>query len=223
MASFQKFRIKIVDLIFRRVIFLFLVGTALSFVLIDQERVRVKTLNTMVPTASDLKEFVYHPHQMDKEKMKYLLIYYKYLYHIMGTNTYEKPAAAGIIGYAYYYLGDEKKAVYYLSLSNKIYGHFFWVYYDLGIIAYKEKNYVQAMADFDQAKDAYSYTVGFLLTTRCNKYIAHCLKLKQEDLEKNLYQGAQFMKKLDVLCETLLENPDIEAQFQRKEIDLRLL
>jgi len=223
MVSFKSVYTKIADLIFRRVIFLFLIGIVLSFLLIDQGKLDVKTINTMLPSAVDIREFAYHPAQMDKRKIRNMLTYYKFVCDIMGPDTYDKPAACGIVGYAYYYLGDEKKAIDYLSMANKNYEHFFWINYNLGIIYYNQEHYEQAMNYFLQAKDAYPYTVGFLVTTRTYRHIAKSLKLNKEGLQQSLNQGAEYLKKIYSFSALLMQDPTFEKQFEKKKVDLRLL
>ncbi len=222
MVSFPAVYTKIVDLIFRRVIFLFLVGVVLSFLFIDQSALKMKTLNTMLPSASDLKEFIYHPSQMNQEKIKDMLTYYKFVCDFMGSDTYEKPAACGIVGYAYYYLGNDKKAIDYLSQSNKLYDHFFWTYYNLEVIYFNEGNYEQSMNYFVLAKEAYPYTVGFFSATRSYVHIAECLKLNQDDFSRGVDQGAERIKKLYIFSSLLIDHPALKEQFVLKKFDLRL-
>jgi tetratricopeptide (TPR) repeat protein len=222
MVSFTHFSTKIIDLVCRRVVFLFIIAGVLSLVLINHGTLKVKTLNDLLPDPPIIKKFVYHPDQMPAESMRDVIAYYKFLYNIMGNITYEKPAACLMLGYAYYYLGDEKKAIDYLLLSNKIYGHFFWVDYNLGVIAYNDKRYAQALDFFARAKDDYPFTIGFELITRVYKYIGKCLKIKREDFEKSLDDGASYMKQLNNLCAALVQDPDLQKQFQGKKIDLRL-
>lgn len=212
----------IVDLIFRRVMLLFLTGAVLSLVLIDQNKLKIKTLNTTLPSVSDLKEFVYHPAQMDQGKMRDVFTYYKFECDYMGANTYEKPAACGIVGYAYYYLGDRPKSIEYLSQAAKLFGHSFWTYYDLGVIYYNEEHYTQAMDCFALAKEAYPYTIRFFLATMTYRQMAGLLGLGPQDFEQGLEQGGEHVRQLYLVSKLFLENPDFKKQFAKKTIDLRL-
>ncbi|MBF0505035.1 MAG: tetratricopeptide repeat protein [Candidatus Omnitrophica bacterium] len=222
MASLQSIYTKIVDLIVRRVVFLFLLGTVLSLVLIDQDKLKIKTLNTTLPSASVLKEFVYHPAGMDQGNMRDMFVYYHFLCDYMGSNTYEKPAACGIVGYAYYYLGDEKKAIDYFLMATKLFDHSFWPYYDLGVIYFNKERYDQAMKYFALARDAYPYTIGFFLRTMTYQQIAGLLGLNQDEFQKGLQEGGSNIQKLYIICKLFVENPDLKKQFMRKKIDLRL-
>ena len=222
MVSLQAVYIKIVDLIFRRVILLFLVGILLSYLFIDHNKIVLKTLNTLMPSSEDLSDFVNHPAQMDHQKLEDILIYYKYLYMIMGSDTFEKPAACGMVGYAYYYLGDEKRSIDYFLKSVKFFDRSFWTYYDLGVIYYNKEHYQQAMYYFSLAKEAYPYTMTYILSTRAFSQIAATMKLTQNDFQKRLDQQAENLKVLYTLSQLFNENSQLKNEFDRKRINLLL-
>ncbi|GEM_PF-4970337 len=222
MVSFQSVYAKIIDLVFRRVILLFVLAVLLSFVLINHNTLKVKTLNYLLPSSADMKDFRNRPAQMSREKLKNFLIYYRTMCGFV-TRDAEEPAPCGITGYAYYYFGKENQAIEYYKRAIKLNSHFFWFYYNLGVIYYNKNDYHQAAEYFAHALGIRpENSMYFLVLTKTYRDMFKLLGLMPGDYESSLDQGYALAKILYMNSQLLNEKPQLRTQIGRQRADLQL-
>ncbi len=213
---------KIADLLFCRVMLLFLVFTLLLTVLIKHDTLKVKALNYFIPSETDLRDFVFHPELMSTERIKDVLVYYDAGCQFLSRDP-EVPAPCGTAAYAYYYLGKKEKAVnYYLNAIKRCPG-FFWFYFNLGVIYYNDEQYKKAMDYFALALSvSQEQSLRFLLVTKTYRDLSKMLGLFPQDFGHGLEEGLEHAKKLYLISRLLAENKDFRAQVERKKINLRI-
>jgi tetratricopeptide (TPR) repeat protein len=222
MFSIKKIYLKVIDLIFKRVIFLLLVGIVLFFMLINQGTLKLKTINTVTPNFDQIKRFMTQPRQMSRDEMKNMLDFYKSMCDLLNANSSERPAPCGFAGYAYYYLGDDQKAQEYYEKTLKLSPYFLWFNYNLGAIYYNNENYDKAMTYFVRARDAEPSSIYFLSRTETYIKVAVALNSKSEDLEHSLVEGYHLANKMLVYSKLFSENPQIRRSVMKEKLDLRL-
>ena len=59
--------------------------------------------------------------------------------------------AYGMLGFFYYYAEDYEKAVASYQKAIELNAYFFWFYYDMGVICFKNSRYVEAIEFFKKA------------------------------------------------------------------------
>ena len=222
MATFKKIIIALADLALRRVFILFLVAGIIYAHIINQDVLKLKTLNYVRPSLMDLKEFADHPARMDKDSFRDILIYYKEVCDLAEESS-EAPAACGVVAYAYYYSGEKQKSLKYYAKVIKQNGRFFWFFYNLAAIHFNEGHYQQAMDNFALALKAYPYSMGFFILTKTYQDMAQVSKLTTDDYRRSLDQGYVQAQKMLMMSKFLLEHPAaLNNQPEHPSIDLKL-
>lgn len=218
----QKIGLKLIDLFVKRIIFLVIIIIALFYMTIDRHVLKVKTLNFLMPDAQDIRMFNEHPDKMDREHLKSILIYYKKVCDFQSRDP-EGPAPCSFAAYAYYYLGNTKKAV---SLYEKAVidnQYFFWFHYNLGAIYFNEGRYDKAAGEFSRAVNMpASNSMYFLTLTKTYKDVALLLKIGPETLGSSLMEGYNQANELMVISKMLLTNPAMKTQIGIDKVKLRL-
>ncbi|MCK5580759.1 MAG: tetratricopeptide repeat protein [Candidatus Omnitrophica bacterium] len=115
--------------------------------LFDEELRRVKTLNYLMPRSGYLVKFMTREVELEKEALRKEVRYYKKVSQYMP----DSPAAYSVLGFCYYYLGKEKKAVVSYEQAISLAPKQFWNYYNSGIIYFKNKEYAKALSLFEKA------------------------------------------------------------------------
>ena len=221
-VSFKNISARIIDLFFRRVMILFLVGGLLCSLLINQHTLKIKTLNYLLPLDADLLEFRDHPDQMDRDKLKDILIYYRSIYGFEKKDP-EGPAPCGIAAYAFYYSGKKDTAIEYYNKAIRLNNRFFWFYYNLGVIYYNDEHYDKAIEYFAKALSIEPQdSMYFLVLTKTYKDFLKVFHLEIVNYGQSLSEGYEHARKFLVICKMFIDQPDIKAKIERKKIDLRL-
>ena len=124
----------------------------ISHIRIEREQVknkaRIMTLNQLMPMFDPLLTFLKDPHYFDHGRnTKEFIDYYKKVVEYMPRNA----DAYGMLGFFYYYCGNYEKAVASYQKAIELNGYFFWFYYDLGVICFKNSRYAEAIKFFKKA------------------------------------------------------------------------
>ena len=179
-------------------------------------------MNHLLPSTEDLRNFAELPSSMDRQKLTNLLIYYKTVCHFV-TNDPEEPAPCSITAYAYYYLGQEKKAITYYRRAIKRNDQFFWFHFNLGVIYYNEERYAEASESFVRALSSPDENAKyFFMLTKTYKELAKFLNLTPADYRRNLDKGYELAKELYLISQAFVENPDMRKKLRKEKIDLHL-
>ena len=121
----------------------------LSYWLVDYDRMKLKTLNRVVPASvEDLAAFALDPRQENAGTIlpKYVL-YFKTM-----SNTVKKSSTAyAMLGYCHYHLGDQNKAAQFYRKAIDINPTFFWFHYNLGLIYFQQGQYAKAQDALQKA------------------------------------------------------------------------
>ena len=122
------------------------------------ERVKIRRLNGMRPEFAQMIDFAkhYQPAQT-VDWTPYKDYFERLLSYLPNNSTAEKLhiedyfIAKTLLGYIYFYTGQEKKAISYFGASEDFNRHFFWSNYNLGVIYYKKGMYAKALKHLNQA------------------------------------------------------------------------
>lgn len=222
MGIFKKIFLGIVDLVFRRVILLFILAAIFSTVFINHHSLKLKTLNYLLPSKEELKVFVEQPDALSRDQLKSFLVYYKTVCDFV-KNDPEESAPCSMVGYAYYYLGNEKKAAQYYRRSCQLNDRFFWFYFNLGVIYYNQERYAEAADVFAQALNTPAdHAAYFFMLTKTYREISRILDISPEDYEKSLNKGYELSKQLLMISQLMVHQPEMRNRIQREKIDLHL-
>ncbi|MBI4308898.1 MAG: tetratricopeptide repeat protein [Candidatus Omnitrophica bacterium] len=139
---------KFFTFLFSRTIILFVAAFLLSHWLVDTERMKVKTINRVVPASMrEMIEFSLSPKGKNPAVLKKYLLYFKTVAKILPRSA----VAQAMVGYCHYYLGDVPKAQEFFNKAIKITPNFFWFHYDLGVIYFRQGLYPQAAQALEKA------------------------------------------------------------------------
>lgn len=129
-------------------IFLFLLANFfLDFDTISKSA-NIRALNRMKPSSeSYLADFVKGRTPFNKRELELYQDYYKRITQVMP----QRSAANGMLGFSLYHLGKHKKAIKSYQKAIALSPHFFWYYYNLGIIYYENDNYQNSKEMFKRA------------------------------------------------------------------------
>ncbi len=142
---------KLIWLLKRAIVF-YLAVVLLSMTVIDYKKIRlqdhINKLNAIKPASFRfLIEFARQPERFNAQG----LLPYLYFYQTMTDYFPGLAEAHGMLGFGLYYLGKYPKAAADFKKAIELQPDFFWFYYDLGVIYFKQGNYEQAIASLQSA------------------------------------------------------------------------
>lgn len=112
-----------------------------------QTRARTTTLNQLIPSFAYLAQWKRGSGNIDKQKMKdYERYYKKVAEYIPG-----RADAYSMLGFCYYHLGERDKAIVSYQKAAVLNPHFFWPYYNMGMIFFKDGEYQESAEMFEKA------------------------------------------------------------------------
>lgn len=114
----------------------------------EVKEVRKNTLNFFMPRSFGvLVEATQQGSYFFKDKIFRHKNYYEKLVQYMPYRS----EAQGLLGFCFYYLGQETKAIEAYQKAIELNPHFFWFYYNLGVIYSKSDQHALAMEYFQKA------------------------------------------------------------------------
>jgi len=109
---------------------------------------QLATLNRIKPLDNNyLIDFSKAEVELDKKKLKK----YEHYYQKVSDYIDGRADALGLLGYCQFHLGKPEEAIKLYKKAIEINPHFFWFYYNLGVIYYKQGSFKEASAMFDRA------------------------------------------------------------------------
>ncbi len=127
---------------------LYLVFALCGHVLINNDVVKGKTLNSIRPSSFNyLFDVTEHPEKIDRKQLWEYVYYYKKLVDFLPNLA----DAYGMLGFCYYHLGKTNKAIDNYKKAVLLAPQFFWFRYNLGVIYYRKQDYVKAAKCFKAA------------------------------------------------------------------------
>ena len=192
-----------VFLIFIAVIFIILGRLSGNFLVshMIKERERVKdkaavmTVNLNMPSFDGLIEFN-AGRGKDAEFLKEYVKYYEQIikYQPASWGSY------GMLGFCYYHLGDEEKAIHSYEKAASLNPYFFWFYHNLGVIHFRNGEYEKAGEFFKQAADLDpSLTLTAILSSKVYRQVRVGDKDFAKELKRNLKLGYEACYKLLII------------------------
>ena len=144
LAMFFKF-------IFSRTAFLYLVFFMMVWHIVDYPKIRKnavdQAMNRLGPPVSYFKDFLVPHEHYDAFKLHQCIYYHK---RVVDFYSFEKSEAYGMMGFCYDRLGDLESANKFYQAAVDVNPNYFWPYYNLGVNAYKKKDYSQAVNHFQR-------------------------------------------------------------------------
>src|SRR3989338_1629984 len=125
------------NLVRSRVITFYVLAVLASLTFIDYQAViyhaQSAALSRLMPNFRYLNDLINGRQVLDREKLKKDYAFY---YEKVVDYTY-RPEAFGMLGYIYFHLGKDKKAVFCFKKAIALYPDAFSFYYNLGIIYFR--------------------------------------------------------------------------------------
>ena len=134
----------------QRGIFVYIVLFFVFKVVVNEDRLRIKALNHLMPPSFDhFIDVVENGKDKNEGKFKDYRRYFKDLTQYIPYN----PAGHGLRAYCAYQLGKEKEAKEYFEKAIKQNPNFLWFLYNLGWMSYTKGEYKEAINYFEQARN----------------------------------------------------------------------
>jgi len=122
--------------------------------------------------------------------------YYQKASELLADND----AAHYLFGYCEYYLGSTDEATTQLELAAQLNPHFFWAYYNLGVIYFKQGDFLKSAMMLVQGLPLKKTTLGLLSKRPFYWQIWRNIKNPPQVLIRNLDQGEQDAALLLAAC-----------------------
>ena len=194
---------KIYGLVGKRAIVLIAAVAILSHFLVNMDRMRMKTINNVVPGAplGELTAFSKNPSIGPNPVLEQYVLYFRTLANLLPKFS----VAYGMAGYCYYYLGDTDKAISAYRQAIRFNPQFFWFYYNLGLIYYQQGKYDQAAGIFKKAIATHPDDAMLFMNTARIYIDLTKDALKSDHAIKQLLAGYRNAYELLVLCDIHLK------------------
>jgi tetratricopeptide (TPR) repeat protein len=138
--------------ILTRIIVVYLVFLALIWCFLDYHQFRdnavLQTMSRLTPPIDYFTEFVDKKDHFDRFKLMDCVYYHK---AVASFFPYQKAEAYGMLGFCHERLGEENQAVAAYNQAIASDPDYFWPYYNLGVIYYRQAQYAKAGDYFSQA------------------------------------------------------------------------
>lgn len=168
MMSLLKFSLQLSQ----RVIILYVLFFVLSGLLVSDVKIKRNTLNTALPQSFDyFIKFTNGEESFDNKNFEPYFLYYKKLVEVFP----QRADSHGMVGYCYYYKGQESRAIKAFHRAIEINPYFLPFHYNLGIIYFRHGQYREAMEAFQKSLEP---DIAFNL-----KFIAYAYKIYQPFLK----------------------------------------
>lgn len=135
-----------------RIIFFYLICLLVMWRILDYQKLSEnavpQTLSRLTPPIDYFTEFVNKQDHYDPYKLMYCVNYHQAVAQFF---TIQRAEAYGMLGFCYERLGQSSQAVNAYQKAIALNPDYFWPYFNLGIMAYKQSQYTQAANYFHQA------------------------------------------------------------------------
>jgi len=143
--------IKTRSTIFNRVVFLYLMIFLVAFAITNKHNLFVSSampVNRMSPHPMDyLFQLSNDIKRYDSLKVEERVLYYKKLVQIFPNRA----DVRGTLAFCYFHLGEIDKAIASYEKAIELQGDFFWFYYNLGVIYFRQGDYDKASVFLNKA------------------------------------------------------------------------
>lgn len=112
-----------------------------------QSRARTKTLNQLMPSFDYLAEFEKGRRGLNEKRLHQYARYYKKVVEYLPGRA----GAYSMLGFCYYHLGENEKAILSYKKAIALNPHFFWSQYNLAVIFFKSGRYEKSLKAVQEA------------------------------------------------------------------------
>jgi len=186
-------------------VFLIFYGTVNYRDVVD--KARVAALNRLMPSLDPMVVFITRGRPLKRESLNDYLMYYQ-AFNEIGPGRAD---VYGMMGFCYYYLGYDDKAIASYEQAAIFNPHFFWFYYNLATIYFKQGKYQKAIEYSQLAIDSDRETaVSFLNVSKPYADLVRLIENRYEFINNNYRQAQrQCFEMLIVSHYHLKEYPEI--------------
>ena len=201
-----------------RAIVLYFAVFLLSTTFIKYQKLKMdaelRLLNQLMPT-----NFVYLVETIEKKGStgKKEIIIYRNFFDEMVKHFPETPDAYTLLGFCYYYENKKDLAIATLKIAVKKSPEYFWNYYNLGVIYFKDDNYREAVKYLDKAiaSDRAKALQFILNSTAVYRLVRSDNRISDDELGWRFALGLQSAYRLIILSHERLRNyADMSAYAQ---------
>ncbi len=201
---------------FKRAILIPLSFIIIYFLLVDHPKVKLKAVSHLMIPIDYLIVYQNDEEPFNEKRFKELIEFYK-SFISYDSNAWD---AHSLLAYCYYHIGDVEKSVQSYLQASKMMPDFFWNYYNLGVIYFKQRQYLKASQYFKKAIDSspnktiYEFEKSVLYSYVADKdrfgreYRWMEVYADFEKVELNLQQG--FVKSYEFMIKSYFEAGDYE-------------
>ncbi len=184
------------------VLIYFLLGHVIDYTKV-QDKNMLKALNDLKPDLSYFVKYEENQGPFNKAELQRNITYYKKITEFFPQN----PTAHGMLGFAYYHADDQNKAIEYFQKATELHPQFFWFYYNLGVINFKDGRYADAIEPLNKALTTnLTHTLTLLSTSEIYRRLFVGLSGLGKTMSTHLGTGTQNCYKLLVLSNLHLKN-----------------
>ncbi len=179
-----------------------------------------RALNRVIPLMGQLVEFINRGGGLTQKELREYLAYYKTVdAYIPGRDD-----AKAMMGFCYYYMGNDKKALSAYKRSVDLNPYFFWSHYNLGVIHLQNRHYGQAAEFFRKAIAIKpQVTLKIISSSKLYREILSGIDNPRDVIGRNLKQGYRHCYRMLQKAEALRQAPGSSASFKEGDkIHLRI-
>ncbi len=200
--------IRAVACIGKRVVILYVVMFLIAYAVFDKKKVKaqnkVKELNEFYVNPDYLAYVFKNQKNFDKEELKKQVKYYEKINQYMPSRS----AAYGLLGFCHYHLGNYDKAIDYYNKAIYLNPDFFWFWYNLGVVYFKNDQYQEAAVSLGKAVTSdVGKTSQFVQESKVYRPILSAQRITdREQLKNQLKEGYRDCYKMLILSQLQLKN-----------------
>lgn len=186
--------------------------------LTNETKLKMHALNHSIPSFKYLINFSEKKEEFNKDKFK---VYERYYSRVIRYFP-DIASGYGMLGYSSYYLGKERKAIFLYKKAIKINTDFLLFHYNLGVIYFKNKKYLEASELFNKAINTelagniYTFYNCLIYRQLLTKDIS---QLSNDDIEKRIVSDYSRSYLFLVLCYHFLGDLDKMKEYSIKGIN----
>ncbi len=217
---------KFLKFLVTRTFILYLLAFGLIWGLFDIPKVRqtvqLKILNRFRPESFD---YLVQTAVEGKKFDKHLLETYSFYYQKVTEYVPHRADAYGMLGFCDYHLGKKEEAIASYEKAIEINPDFFWFYYNLGVIYFKDGQYKEAYEVFKKTvKVKPQATLSFIQWSKRIYMPLVIIKIRLGDsVEEELKTGYRdCYKLLAMLQQYFFNRPEFKEVFEKMDVKLHL-
>ncbi len=180
---------KAIVLFLKRSMILYLIALLLLGVIIDHNRIKLKTINYLAVPINYMVELSEGEAPLDLWKLRDHMRFYDKVAVYLPNSV----MAYGLLGFCHYKLGNEKKAISLLKKAIENNPNYFWFHYNLGLIYLKRQKTEKALLAFQK---------GYMVNPEGSKYLLLASRLHQRKRDESLSEK-EFLKAEDKILQQI--------------------